>query len=190
MIPRAIGMPDTMTVNLRYRANLSGSANPSFTSYGLLEPLTQIPGYMTQLFDIYDRARITHSWFTFTGANNQTNPVEVLVAIAPASFPISTSVNFADLSEKKHSISRYVGGTSAVSTWNIKSSISTASLLGKEYALADYDFDAGQASSTTPLDPDEPKWIIAVQSPAANTDYNGLVIVESRVQFYGLRPTT
>lgn len=175
-----------MTHTLRYRLShvYGGTSNPAFLTFGLVEPLSRAPGYIVELMSLYARARIVYSSIAVTGNNLGTTSLECCIGYAPANWTAS----FPELVEKRGTVVTLSSAKGGVDKYSLKTGIASKSVLGKEYNLADFDFDLSQVSSTTPLVADEPVWLVGHGTMTGNVTAEVRIVVDYTIEFFDLVP--
>jgi hypothetical protein len=188
-IQRFRKQPEIYKISLIARDYDQGAsvASPVWNRFGLLEPLTRIPQYMAALFQIYRRARIVNSTISIKLINTGSEPIELVVGTMPYNW-VTGSPTIAELIGKVGTKRQIVSIAGGMDRCSITKSVSSKSLLGHEYMLADFDFNYGQAISGTPIDIEEPVWTIPLTALNSTTaiSYRLEVVVTSDLEFYDL----
>lgn len=162
-IQRFRRQPETYKVSLIARDydTLNFTSSPYWYRAGILEPLGRIPQFMATFFTMYRKARIVHSTISVKLVNTgATEPIELIIGTMPFNW-VTGSPTISEIVGKvgtRRHISSAAGGMDRSS---LSRAVSCKTLLGHEYMLADYDFSLAQASSTIPIDSEEPIWIVA-----------------------------
>jgi len=177
----------TFRVRLRKRIYDTGTnvSSPVFTGYGALEPLAQNPNYMTEFFTMYKRARIHATNVTVRLHNTGSEPIELVVAYLPINFTTGTPT-MAEIVEKTGSARNTASVSGGMDKIIVRNSASIPRLLGGKQYLADYDFDATQAASSTPISADEPGTVIAYSAfnSSSMISYRIEILLEYDFEFY------
>jgi hypothetical protein len=186
-IPRFPYMPLTKKVRLRARNYDTGTSvtSPVWNRYGILEPLNIDPLFQAELFTMYKRARIHGCTLTLKLHNLGTEPIEMCVASLPYSY-VTGSANMNELVDKPGSRRVTVSGAGGMDRATLIKSVSSRQVLGNEWGLADYDFDAAQANTSTPISADEPAWTIGLSAFNQSTaiSYRLEIVLEWDYEFY------
>ena len=153
---------------------------------GLLEPLGLSVGYLDQLMTMYTHGRIVASNIKITVVNLANEPIRAALGIAPHDWTLSHD----DLILRKHSRNTVISSKGGLDKWTTTSAVTSTQVLGKQYVLADFDFDLLQAKSSTPLDSNEPIWLLNLEATGAVINASINVLVEYDFEFYCLQPST
>jgi hypothetical protein len=183
-------IPQTLKVRLRRREwfSTTSTAVPIYTAFGLLEPVGQIPSYLTQLMGpstLYKRARIHASTITCTLVNVGSEPLLGLTAIAPYNTTTGGS-SVTELVDKPHTVHKIASGVTGMDRVSWTNSVSSRTVLGKDAYLSDFDFDYTQATNSSPIQADEPGWLVVISNfnGAGNVSYRLEVVLEWDVEFF------
>lgn len=116
-----------------------------------------------------------------------TEPIVLAVAPLPSSWLASTPT-LSELLDRPGCVKKTIGPTSGMSNGTVTAAASAKEVLGKDFLLARYAMTIAQATSSTPIDPDEPVWVVAVSSFNASTaiSYRLQVELEFGTEFYSL----
>ena len=154
---------------------------------GKVEFLGYPGSYADTLYGLYKFARVRASKITLRLVNAGTEPTILAVAPMPYTFAVSTPT-VAELLDHPKVSRTVIGPSSGVSNGTVTNATTVAAVLGKEFVSSKFVIDQAQSVNTTPLDPNEPAWIILVSA------FNGLAQVSYRleiekeydVEFYSL----
>jgi hypothetical protein len=188
-IQRFRKQPEIYKISLTARTydTASSAGSPVWNRYGLLEPTGLIPQYMAALYQIYRKARIVNSVISIKLINTGSEPIELVVGTMPFDW-VSGSPTIAELVGKVGTKRQVVSIAGGMDRCAITKSVSSKSLLGHEYMLADFDFSYSQAISSTPIDSQEPVWYVACTALNSSTpvSYRIELVVTSDIEFFDL----
>lgn len=182
-------LPSAMRVRLNARTYDTGTAvaSPLYLQYGIVEFLGNSGNFSDSLYGLYKQAIIHNARITLRCVNMGTEPIILACAILPSSWTASTPT-LSELLDRPGCVRKTVGPTSGMSNASISASTSAKAVLGKDFLLARFAQNIAQASSSTPIDPDEPVWTVAVSAFNALTaiSYRLEVELEYGTEFYSL----
>lgn len=161
--------------------------SPVYNRYGLVEFLQRGGNFTDSLYGLY-LAAVTHGCrISLKLINMSSEPILLAVAPLPYSW-ISGSPTLAEILDTPRCVRATVGGNSGMDKVSISNFASSREVLGKDYQASRYVMDATQAASSTPLNPDEPCWVVCLSAFNASTaiSYRLEVELEYNTEFFNL----
>lgn len=143
---------------------LVGSPGTVKSLIGIVEFLGSRPLYTTQMYAIYKYCRVTAVTLQATFVNTGAVPVNMCIAVMPYS-AASTATNV-QMIEKPGSIRKFISQTGGLDRASIQRTASAQDWFGNPYFTKDYWIDNTQSSSSTPLDVNEPIFVLGVSDLA------------------------
>lgn len=162
---------------LRSRQSLgpSGSTGaPSLATFGLLEFLSSIPGYTNRLYDMYKWCKILSVEVTYNIANTSSNPVQVVCAVIPNNSTVGLSIDRA--AEIAGSTVKLLSPQGGLDKAVITKTYNTQTIVGSRVAEK-YWVNLAQASSSTPLETEEPVMFLMAQ-PLISVNWSTQLVVD------------
>lgn len=181
-------MPRKFRVALRNRQSFgpSGSTGTAYlTTLGLLEFFGSIPGYTDRLYDLYKWCKVLSVEVKFAIINTtSSNPVQFVVGVMPFSSTGSMTIDRA--AEISGSTVRLVSSQGGIDKTEIIKTYNTQTVVGSLVAEK-YWVNKAQASSTSPIEPDEPIIFLMAQ-PLISVNWSSQVVVDMtyHVEFFDL----
>lgn len=182
-------LPKEFSVALvdRFQTNTSAVSDLQY-SFGLLEYLNRVPTYLSELYTIYRYSRVTWVDFEVTLVNTGSAPIDLIVGVIPQ--VDTTAVTPAILEQKPGSVRKLVSIAGGMDRVTIRKSCDPAEWLGNPYQTKDYWVTATQAASTTPLDVNEPVFLVIPSQPTTAMSYVLNVRTTYHVQLFDIRTAT
>lgn len=178
-----------MEVRLNARTYDSGTsvAGPVYSLYGIVEFLGNSGNFSDNLYGLYKYAVLHNAKITLRCVNMGTEPIILACAILPASW-IASTPTLSELLDRPGCVRKTVGPASGASNATVSLATTAKAVLGKDYLLSRYAQNIAQASSSTPTDPDEPVFTVAVSAFNASTaiSYRLEIELEYGCEFYAL----
>lgn len=178
-------MPETFNVKLRsYSRDIVALGTTYSAKAGMLEPLGRDVGYLTQLMAMYTHGRVVASRITWKIVNTSNDPVELLIG----PYPDNRAISPADFATRRHTQYSLISAKGGIDNKSGSIRLTSKDVLGKEYMLADFDFNVEQAQNNLPIAEDEPVWAVYLRSLGSAL---GLVItleVDYELQLFNLQP--
>jgi hypothetical protein len=161
------------------------ATSPLYFRFGLLEPLGIAPTFEAIHFQLYRRARIYAASITLKLINSAAEPVEMITNVMPFNW-ISGSPAISELIGKQGCKRAIVSGVGGMDRATITNKWTSAKVLGRQFALADFDFNYGQAASSTPIDIEEPAITLALTAINSTNviSYKLEYVLEYDYEFY------
>lgn len=189
---KAPPMPDQFSVSLKdsFEQGISVTAANNYRKLGLVETLNQNPKFMSELFRMYRYCRITSVTVKVESINQGVGAAQVVLAVIPNSgFAGLTSVtNLAEIKGAKTKILSPAGGMDRCTNtivYNADDAIGNAS-------YSKYWMTSAQSLVTTPIDAEEPVFVLGTAIVGAGPTYvmSHRVITTYHCQFFDLRSDT
>ena len=185
-------IPQSMKVALRSRTyeTLSSTASPLYLRYGLIEFLGNVSSYLDSLYGLYNLSIIHGCRITLRLVNTGSEPIILACAPLPYSW-ITGTPTLAEILDVPKCVRKTCGASTGKDSVVLTSAHSVKSLLGKEFNIASYQMTQAQAASSTPLNTNEPVWVVMLSA------FNGLNSISCRLEvefefsaeFYSLTST-
>lgn len=174
---RCPALPRTFRVALRSRQSLgpSGSTGlPSLATFGLLEFLSSVPGYTNKLYDMYKWCKILSAEVRYNVANTSTNPVQIVAGVIPNNSTVGLSLDRA--AEIAGSTVKLLSTQGGMDKALIQKRYNTQAMVGSKVAEK-YWINLAQASSSTPLETEEPVMFFMAQ-PLISVNWTTQLVVD------------
>lgn len=154
------------------------------TTFGLLEFLSSVPGYTNAMYDFYKWCKILSTEVRFNIANTSTNPVQFVAAVLPNNSTLGMTIDRA--AEIAGSTVRLLSAQGGLDKVEITKSYNTQAMVGSKVAEK-YWINKAQASSSTPLETEEPVMFLMAQ-PLISVNWTTQVVVDItyHVEFFDL----
>lgn len=136
---------------------------------------------------LYKNAVVHASRITIRVVNTGAEPLIIASASLPFNW-ISGSPTLTEVLDHPTCVRQTVGASSGQDSRSIINAAIAREVLGKDYQIAKYQMDFGQATSTTPIYVAEPAWIVAVSAfnALSTISFRMEVEIDWNVEFYNL----
>lgn len=136
---------------------------------------------------LYKNAVVHASRITVRAVNTSAEPVILACASLPYNWT-SGSPTLTEILDHPTCVRNTVGGNSGQDSRAIVNVATAKEVLGKDYQIAKYQMDFGQATSTTPIYVAEPAWVVAISAFNALTaiSFRMQIEIDWNVEFYNL----
>lgn len=191
-VPRAVlypRLPQSMKVLMKGRTYDTGTSvtSPVWNKFGLVEFLQRGGSFTDSLFGLY-QAAVTHGCRIHLRLINMSSE-PILLAVAPLPYGWTAgSPTMNEILDSPRCVRTTVGSNSGMDRVAISNFATSRDVLGKDYQAAKYVMDATQAASSTPLNPEEPCWVVGLSAfnSLTSISYRLEVELEFNAEFFNL----